>query len=508
MDRKSTLSIAALMVTAFAVGIDFTGAMLLVPAIELSFDADITSTQWVLNIYALFFAMTMVTGGRLGDMYGHRPVLMIGLMIFLLASVLCLVAPDLITLIGARALQGIGSGLIWPCTLAFGATRIAKPEEQGLVMGLILSGVTIGNVIGPLLSGVAVTLGDWRYFFVANVVLAILSMVTIRTLMPREETHKSGQHLDLVGVAVLAIAVLLLLYSLDVGADLGWASTPIVVMIAVSFVLVLLFPTIERHVKEPLIIPQMLRNREFMITLSLNALQVPALFIALLYFPQYMQKTLGWSAMASAFGLVPMTALLCAGSIISGRLYNDFGPKRLLLSGYVMSALGAVLVVLLPESLGYFQILPGMLLIGIGSTLSVGPAGTAAMSAVKPERAGLVGGLSFMVHLVYGAIAVAFATALMYAASLARLAQQLAADKIDMSNADQHAINGGALATDQAKAAVSHFDTAQVTQIRDALATAFNSGMDMAFVFACLSALVGLVLSAMLNEKKLQSSNT
>ncbi|MEX0349299.1 MAG: MFS transporter [Paracoccaceae bacterium] len=508
MDRKGTLGVAALMVTGFAVGIDFTGAMLLVPAIELSFNADITSTQWVLNIYALFFAMTMVTGGRLGDMYGHRPVMMIGLVIFLLASTLCLVAPDLTVLIGARALQGIGSGLIWPCTLAFGATRIAKPEERGLVMGLILSGVTIGNVIGPLISGVAVTLGDWRYFFVANVVLAIVSMITIRILMPREETHKTGEHLDLMGVAVLSIAVLLLLYSLDVGADLGWSSTPILVMIGVSFMLVLLFPTIERHVKEPLIIPQMLRNREFMITLSLNALQVPALFIALLYFPQYMQKTLGWSAMASAFGLVPMTALLCAGSVISGRVYEDFGPKRLLLSGYVMAAIGAVLVVILPATLGYFQILPGMILIGIGSTLSVGPAGTAAMSAVKPERAGLVGGLSFMVHLVYGAIAVAVATALMYTASLSRLAHQLAADKIDMSDADQRMINGSALSTDRAKAVIDHFDPAQVAQIKDALGLAFNGGMDMAFIFACLSALVGALLSATLDEKKLRSSNT
>ncbi|MCL6284629.1 MFS transporter [Ruegeria sp. 2012CJ41-6] len=508
MDRKNTLSIAALMVTAFAVGIDFTGAMLLVPAIELAFDTDITSTQWVLNIYALFFAMTMVTGGRLGDMYGHRPVLMVGLVIFLLASVLCLVAPDLTALIGARALQGIGSGLIWPCTLAFGATRIAKPEEQGLVMGLILSGVTIGNVIGPLISGVAISFGDWRYFFAANVVLAIVSMITIRILMPKEQTHKTDEHLDLVGVAVLAIAVLLLLYSLDVGADLGWSSPPILVMIGVSFALVLLFPTIERHVKEPLIIPQMLRNREFMITLSLNALQVPAIFIALLYFPQYMQKTLAWTPMASAIGLVPMTALLCAGSIISGRLYNDFGPKRLLLSGYTLSVIGAATVVVLPAAFGYFQILPGMILIGIGSTLSLGPAGTAAMSAVKPERAGLVGGLSFMVHLVYGALAVAFATALMYSASLTRLGHDLAVDKIDMTQADQRVINGGVLATEQAKTVVSHFDTAQIAQIKDALGTAFSSGMDMAFVFACLSALVGLLMSALLDEKKLQSSNT
>ncbi|MEX0278512.1 MAG: MFS transporter [Ruegeria sp.] len=175
MERQSIFKVIALMVTGFGIGIDFTGALMLVPAIENSFDSDITSTQWVLNIYALFFAMTMVAGGRLGDMYGHRKVMIIGLSIFLFASVLCLVSPGLDYLIGARALQGIGAGCVWPCTLAFGATKVSKPEHRALVMGLILAGVTTGNVFGPLISGAAVSFGDWRFFFFADVIFSNLS---------------------------------------------------------------------------------------------------------------------------------------------------------------------------------------------------------------------------------------------------------------------------------------------------------------------------------------------
>lgn len=103
MERDGIIKVIALMVTAFGIGIDFTGALILVPAIENSFDADITSTQWVLNIYALLFAMTMVAGGRLGDMYGHRKIMIIGLSLFLFASVMCFVSPSLDFLIGARA---------------------------------------------------------------------------------------------------------------------------------------------------------------------------------------------------------------------------------------------------------------------------------------------------------------------------------------------------------------------------------------------------------------------
>ena len=146
------LGIATLMMTAFMIGTDFTGALLLVPAIETELAADITTTQWVLNIYALTFAMFMVTGGRLGDTHDRRQVLLIGLGIFTVSSIGCFLAPDVGFLIAARALQGIGAGLVWPSIIAFGALN-APQDQRGFIMGLILAGVTGGNVIGPLIGG-------------------------------------------------------------------------------------------------------------------------------------------------------------------------------------------------------------------------------------------------------------------------------------------------------------------------------------------------------------------
>ncbi len=503
MDRNSIIKVIALMVTGFGIGIDFTGALMLVPAIENSFDADITSTQWVLNIYALFFAMTMVAGGRLGDMYGHRKMMIIGLSIFLFASVLCFVSPGLDYLIGARALQGIGAGCVWPCTLAFGATKVSKEEHRALVMGLILAGVTTGNVFGPMISGAVVNLGDWRLFFLANVVFSSISMTTAILLMERETEHKKGEHIDFAGMGILSFAVLLLLYGLDVGADWGWTSLPLLLLFFVSAVLFFLFPKVEKRVKEPLLMPQLMQNREFLITLGLNMFNVSAAFVGLLYFPQYMQKVLGWSVFQSALGLAPLTVLLAVGSIVSGTLYNDFGPKRLLFWGYICATVGAASVVIMPSGTGYFQILPGMALIGLGATLTVGPSGTAAVCAVKPERAGLVGGLSFMTHLVYGAIAVACATAVMYVTSLSSLKTRLAASGINMSDADQKAINGGTLNTDSAKAVLEKLNSGETEKVQAAIAAAFDTGMNMAFVFATISVAAGIVLALMLDEKKL-----
>ena len=239
--------------------------------------------------------------------------------------------------------------------------------------------------------------------------------------MERETQHKKDEHLDIAGMGLLAFAVLFLLYGLDVGADWGWTSVPLLMLFFISAVLFLLFPKVEKRVTEPLLLPQMMQNREFRITLGLNMFNVSAAFVGLLYFPQYMQKVLGWSTFESALGLAPLTVLLAVGSIVSGTLYNDFGPKRLLFWGYLVATIGAATVVVLPSDLGYFRILPGMVMIGLGATLTVGPSGTAAVCAVKPERAGLVGGLSFMTHLVYGAISVACATAVMYVVSLSKL---------------------------------------------------------------------------------------
>lgn len=503
MDRSSIIKVIALMVTAFGIGIDFTGALMLVPAIENSFDADITSTQWVLNIYALFFAMTMVAGGRLGDMYGHRKVMIIGLSIFLFSSVMCFFAPSLDFLIGARALQGVGAGCVWPCTLAFGATKVSHEKHRALIMGLILAGVTSGNVFGPMISGFVVGLGDWRLFFLANVVFSCISMATALLLMQREDKHKLGEHIDFAGMGILSFAVLILLYALDVGADWGWTSVPLLLLFFVSAVLFFLFPKVEKRVKEPLLLPQLMQNREFLVTLGLNMFNVSAAFVGLLYFPQYMQKVLGWSVFQSALGLAPLTVLLAIGSIVSGTLYNDFGPKKLLFWGYLIATCGAASIVILPAGLGYFQILPGMAMIGLGATLTVGPSGTAAVCAVKPERAGLVGGLSFMTHLVYGAVAVACATAIMYAVSLSSLRKSLAAAGIKMSDADQRVLNGGTLDTDSARAVLSRLASGESDTVRAAVNTAFDSGMNMAFVFATISVSIGVLLAILLDEKKL-----
>ncbi|MEM7444221.1 MAG: MFS transporter [Pseudomonadota bacterium] len=504
MDRRTKLTIVTLMVAAFTIGTIFTGALLLVPPIEDEYGIDITTSQWVLNVYAIAFAMCLVAGGRLADMFGRRRLMLIGLLVFLLSTVGCALAPSIGFLIGARAVQGIGSAAIWPCVLAIGAT-VVTAERRGLVIGLILGAVTAGNVIGPLFSGVAVALGDWRLFFLLAAVLSILTGLMVTRVVTKEAPSDQDERVDYVGMLMLSVAIVALLYALDVGADLGWGSAPVLGLLALCVVLLAEFPFVERRVADPMMPPSLLANREFMLTLSTNGLLIPSVFIAFLYFPQYMHKTLGWSVLEASFGMLPLMILLSVGSVAGGGLYNRFGPKRILLAGYTLTTLGAVSVVFLVPSWGYYAILPAMILIGFGGAFSVGAAGTAAVSAVDQSHVGLAGGLSFVFHLGLGAIGVAGATAIMFGASLAKLRDGLADANITMSAADQATLNGSAENASAAQSILMNYSSAQADTIRTVLTDAFTTGMSQAYWLALASAIVGIGVVLAIDEKKLRA---
>ncbi|MEM8958444.1 MAG: MFS transporter [Pseudomonadota bacterium] len=503
MAAKNTLALAGLMCGAFAIGTDFTGALLLVPSIESDFSADITTTQWVLNIYALTFAMFMVSGGRLGDLRGHRRMMLAGFTVFIAASFSCYLAPSVEWLIAARAVQGVGAALIWPCIIAKGATVIEG--DSGLGLGLVLAGVTAGNVIGPLISGLVVSYGDWRLFFLINTLVGLLALTIAALLLEREHPHDVQERIDFGGVAVLSGAVLSLMVALDQGAAWGWQSQATLALFGVSLVLLIVFPFVEKRSRDPLLPLDMLGNRDFVIALSGNALNVPAIFISFLYFPQFMTKTLAWTVMEASYGMTPLMVLLAVGSVLAGVLYKDFGAKRLLIAGYALITAGTVFVILLKPDWGYDGLLPALILIGLGGTLTVTTSGTAAVGSVHPSRTGLAGGLSFMAHLVVGAIGVAVATAVMVSVSAATLARELTAAGIALSADEQRTLNGLDPDTPEVKSLLSGLSPEESAKVGQILVDAFASGLSAAYWCALIPAAIGLVLMFALDEKKLEA---
>jgi len=506
MDRKTIAVVAGLGVPALTVGTDFTGALMLVLPIEREFAADITTTQWVLNIYALTFAMGMVTSGRLADMFGRRRLLLIGLVVFILGSLGCAAAPSMAWLIAARAVQGIGSSIIWPCLLGIASTSVQK-DEQGVAIGTIMGIVTFGNVIGPVFAGIVGGIGEWRLFYAANVVLGVLSAVIVPRVIPADETHRRNEGIDYSGIIVLSLAVLGLLYALDVGADWGWNSLPVIGLLATAAILFGAFPSIENHVADPLVPPQMRRNRHFMLALVANGLCVPSIFLLFLYVPQYLNKVLDWPILTASIGALPLMASISVLSLLSGRLYNRIGPRRLLISGYCLTAAGSFAVILISPGWGYLGLLPALLLTGIGGGLCVGPAGSAAVGAADPSRASLAGALSFMVHLSLGAIGVAGGTAILYALSSAKLQQGIATLGVTLSAADQLTLNAAAPGAAATRKILMSLSTPVADQITAAVRDAFTFGLHRAYWLPLTLTVIGIFVALALDDRKLAQAD-
>jgi DHA2 family methylenomycin A resistance protein-like MFS transporter len=489
-----------------AIGTDFTGALMLVVPIEREYSVDITTTQWMLNIYALTFAMGLVASGRMSDMFGRRRLLLIGLTIFIIGSLGCALAPSVGLLIGARAVQGIGSSIVWPCVLGIASTA-GRKEEQAKNIGLIMGAITTGNIIGPVIGGTLGGLGDWRWFFFVNLALGAVAAVMVLVCLPSDIHKQEDERVDIGGMLMLSIATLSLLYALDAGADLGWRSLPIIALFMLSAVLAAGFPLFENRVSDPMIPLPMLHNRQFLLALLTNGLQVPAVFLLFLYIPQYLHKVLGWPVFKAAIGTLPLMVCLAVISVLSGRLYNRTGPRLLLLIGYSLTVLGSISATLISQAWGYSGLLPAMVLIGLGCGMSIGSAGAAAIDAADPSRVGIAGGLSFMFHLSFGAIGVAGATAILSAVSAVKLRQGLAAMGVKLSVADQMILNGGTPQTEAFRKIVDGLNPQIGDRVIMLVQEAFTTGIHRAYLLALTFTIIGVFVALSLDRAKLVRVN-
>ncbi|MEM9222693.1 MAG: MFS transporter [Pseudomonadota bacterium] len=505
LERQVKFSIATLCAAVFAVGIDFSGALLLITSIQKDFEAQISTVQWVLNLYALVYATVMVIGGRLGDMFGRRPVLFVGAVIFSIASAVCFLAPSIEVLIAARALQGVGAGLIFPSALGMGSV-MAGERRRGFVIGLILGSITAGNIAGPLLSGLVTSIGDWRLFFVVNTILGVAMIVLVLALLAKDTKSNVEEGIDYAGILILGGAVLTALGALNLGPQWGWTSPGIIGLFVIALVLLISFPVVEGKVRDPIMPVSLMRNPQFMLALSANGLLVPCLFILFLYTPQYMEKVMGWAVWQASLGMTPLMVLLAVGSVVAGRLYGPVGPRKLILAGYGATVLCALWMITAPPAWAYLAVFPGLLLIGVGATLVVGTSGTAVVSAVPPERAGVASGLSFMVHLVFGALGVATATAIFHEVATSKFRGVLHEYTTKISAADMEKLITQAPGSTVVQGILGSLEPASADRVKAAMADAFVHGFGYAFVPGLVPALMGVLVALLLNERALKAS--
>jgi EmrB/QacA subfamily drug resistance transporter len=411
IDRGTWLALLAMGAAVLVLANDFSAINVAIPQIEQDFDTAVTTTQWVVNAYALTFGVLLVTGGRLADLFGRRRAFFVGSAVFAAMSLAGGAAQSEAWLIAARVLMGIGGALMWPAIL--GMTYAAVPEERaGLAGGLILGAAGLGNALGPLLGGVFTDLLSWRWIFFFNLpVTAIACLVTWRQIhQPTPE--EADRRIDYRGIVTLSAALVALLLAFDQATDLGWGDPLILGLLAVFAIGITAFAFGERAAGRHALVPaDVMRNRDFSFSCAAILMMSAVFFASMLYLPQFMLKVLGYSPIGAGAAMLPMMATFAVVSFVSGPLYERLGAKLLVTVGSGCIALGPFLISIASEvDTGFAAMIPGLILLGLGIGLFYPAATTAGVTSVDESRRSLAGAIIYMFQIAGGSVGLGLTT--------------------------------------------------------------------------------------------------
>ncbi|MEO6917840.1 MAG: MFS transporter [Collimonas sp.] len=349
--------------------------------------SNVAGLQWIVNAYTLTFASFLLTGGTLGDRLGARNIYLAGLVVFTLASVLCGVAPDLLTLALARALQGIGSAMLVPCSLSLINQAFPDPARRASAIGVWMGCGGIAMASGPLLGGVLIHWFGWRGIFFVNLPLGLIG-IGLTWSVARDKAMRS-RHFDFAGQIAAIIALASLIAALIEGARLGWKSLPVVAGMVASGVAWTLFIVVEMRRTDPMLPLSFFRNRLFSGSAIASMASAFVFYGVLFTFSIYYQRLLGYSPLQAGLAFLPMTVMVTVGGLLSSRLVRIFGTRRSMCMAFGLYAAGSCGMLLATQEAPYWVAILPMLAIGMASGF-VSPAATApAMGTIDKSRAGV-----------------------------------------------------------------------------------------------------------------------
>jgi EmrB/QacA subfamily drug resistance transporter len=416
LDRRTIVALVAMGLAVFLIANDITSLTVALPTIEGDFNVDVTTVQWVANAYTLAFGVLIVTGGRLSDILGRRRMFFAGAGIFAFFSVVAGLAPDAQVLIGARAAMAIGAALIWPAVVGI-LFSIVPAARVGIAGGLLLGVSGIGNAFGPLLGGFMTDDVSWRGILFLNIPIALGSALVVWRYVAADRAETERERLDYAGVGLLSVGLVGLLVGLDQSSSWGWGDPRTLGLLALGVLALAAMAAVQRRGGERALVPRdVIANPVFAAACLTTLLASGTWFAILIYGPQFMQKVLGFSALGSGLGFLPLMLVYTVTSFVAGPLYNRIGGRVPLLLGAACLSLGALLLSLLQVSSAYAAMIPGLVVLGLGVGLFYSTLTTLAITSLDPARSSVGGGLLFMFQLVGGAIGVILTTTVFAAA--------------------------------------------------------------------------------------------
>jgi EmrB/QacA subfamily drug resistance transporter len=389
--------------------LDSTIVNVALPSIQSDLHFSESNLAWVVNAYLITFGGLLLLAGRLGDLIGRRTIFLAGLAVFTLASLICGTAQSQEALVIARFAQGAGGALTSSVILGIIVTMFPGEGEQAKAIGVFSFVASAGASIGLLAGGVLTQAIDWHWIFFVNVPIGIATAVLALRLVERDRGIGFEKGADAPGALLVTSALMLGVYTILKAGDYGWGSARTLGFGAIAVALLAGFVARESRAAHPLVPLSIFRSRNVSGANSVQMLAVGAMFGMFFLAVLYMQRVLGYSAVATGFAFLPVSGLIGLFSLgFSARLSLRYGAKTIVVPGLVLMTAGLALLTRVPVDGSYVtDLLPSMVLLGAGAGLFFPSLTTIAMSGVEPSEAGLASGLLNQSLQVGGSIGLA-----------------------------------------------------------------------------------------------------
>jgi EmrB/QacA subfamily drug resistance transporter len=498
-ERSRPWVLAATILGSSMAFIDGSVVSVALPAMQANLAAPMSEAQWIANAYMLLLGALILIGGASGDRFGRRRIFVIGVLVFTAASVACGFAPNSAALIAARAVQGVGAALLVPNSLAI--ISAAFPEkERGRAIGTWAGASALTTALGPVLGGWLTDTWSWRAIFFINVPVAAVAITLMLWHMP-ESRDRDTQRIDWLGAALAVVGLACLTYGLTLASDADWADPKVLAAVIAGAAVLLGFIWFEGRARAPMMPLQLFRSPDFSGANAITLLLYFALSGAMFFIPFNLIRIQGYPAMLAGAAFLPLSLIMGLLSRWSGGLIERYGPRRLLMIGPAIAAVGFALFAVPGIGGSYWTtFFPPMAVLGFGMAVSVAPLTTTVMRGAEDRHAGVASGINNATARVAGMLAVALLGAIAVGVFARTLDQRL--DRLQLRPEVRSALQ--AEVPKLAEAAVpKNVATAQQSVVERALRESFvRSFKVVSVIAAALAALSAAVAWFTIDRKK------
>ena len=407
--RNRWLALVVLCLGDLMIVLDVTIVGVALPSIREDLGFSETSLAWVVNAYLLTFGGFLLLGGRLGDLFGHQRLFLIGIALFTLASLGCGLATSQEALVVARAVQGLGGAVVSAVALSLIVMLFTEPSERAKAMGVFGFVAAGGGSIGVLLGGILTDVLDWHWIFLVNLPIGIAVFALTLVLIPAVRGEAPSGRLDVAGAVTITASLMLAVYAIVNGNEQGWTSARTLGVLGAAGVLLAVFLAIEARVAAPLVPLGLFRLRNLSISNVVGVLWAAAMFAWFFLSALYLQLVLGYSPLEVGLAFLPGNLIMGLLSLgLSAKLVMRFGIRPPLAVGLGLASIGLLLFARAPVDGNFVvDVLPPMILLGLGAGMAFNPVLLAAMSDVAPSDAGLASGVVNTAFMMGGALGLA-----------------------------------------------------------------------------------------------------